>query len=103
MSRRLDADRQLTHGLTDVCARYGVTLDRHHDALEDARATAAILPHLLAASGITDVADLDAVLRPNLGADGSRLVPRQDAAGGFGAAPSPLGGGEDLGLVAEAQ
>lgn len=69
LSRRLDADRQLTHGLTDVCARYGVTVERHHDALEDARATAAVLPHLLAASGITDAVDLDAALRPRLGAE----------------------------------
>jgi DNA polymerase-3 subunit epsilon len=54
LSRALDPDRQLTHGLVDVCTRYGITIDRHHDALEDARATAAVLPHLLAANGIVD-------------------------------------------------
>jgi DNA polymerase-3 subunit epsilon len=54
MSRRLDPDRQLPHGLAAVCERYGVTLERHHDALHDARATAAVLPHLLAAADVTD-------------------------------------------------
>jgi DNA polymerase-3 subunit epsilon len=61
LSRRLDPDRRLTHGLADVCARYGVRLDRPHDALCDARATAAVLPHLLAANGVVEAADLDAL------------------------------------------
>ena len=65
LSRRLDPDRQLTHGLTDVCGRYGVTIARRHDALEDARATAAVLPHLLAAHGIADADQLTAVLDPD--------------------------------------
>ena len=59
MSRRLDPDRELSHRLGDVCARYGVPLDRPHDALADAAATAAILPHLLAAHDVTDVAHLE--------------------------------------------
>jgi DNA polymerase-3 subunit epsilon len=50
LSRRLDPDRQLTHGLADLCTRYGVPLTAHHDALADATATAAVLPHLLRAS-----------------------------------------------------
>ncbi len=54
MSRRLDPDRALSHRLGDVCERYGVRLERPHDALGDAAATAAILPHLLAAHDITD-------------------------------------------------
>jgi DNA polymerase-3 subunit epsilon len=58
MSRRLDPDRQLSHRLGDVCERYGVSLDRPHDALADATATAAILPHLLRSHGIRDVDDL---------------------------------------------
>lgn len=58
MSRRLDPERQQSHTLSDVCARYGVDLDRPHDALEDARATAQILPHLLDEHGISEVADL---------------------------------------------
>jgi DNA polymerase-3 subunit epsilon len=49
MSRSLDPDRQLLHGLAAVAERYGVVNSRPHDALEDARTTAAILPHLLAA------------------------------------------------------
>ena len=51
LSRGLDPDRQLTHGLAELCARYGVELTAHHDALADATATAAVLPHLLRASG----------------------------------------------------
>ena len=49
LSRRLDPDRQLTHGLAELCARYDVPLTAHHDALADATATAAVLPHLLRA------------------------------------------------------
>jgi DNA polymerase-3 subunit epsilon len=59
LSRRLDPDRQLTHGLVDVCARYDVPIERPHDALCDARATAGVLPHLLAAYGVVEEADLD--------------------------------------------
>ena len=59
MSRRLDPDRTLSHRLGDVCERYGVRLERPHDALSDASATAAILPHLIAAHGIADVAQLE--------------------------------------------
>lgn len=58
MSRRLDPERTRSHHLADVCARYGIPLDRPHDALNDARATAALLPHLLDAHGITDERDL---------------------------------------------
>lgn len=64
LSRRLDPERQLTHGLADVCARYDVTLERHHDALSDARATAEVLPHLLAAYGVLEEADLDPLYSP---------------------------------------
>jgi DNA polymerase-3 subunit epsilon len=59
MSRRLDPDRELSHRLGDVCERFGVVLERPHDALGDATATAAVLPHLLAAHGITDVEQLE--------------------------------------------
>lgn len=54
MSRRLDPDRLASHRLSDVCQRYGVALDRPHAALADAAATAAVLPHLIAAHGITE-------------------------------------------------
>ncbi|MCU1365624.1 MAG: hypothetical protein JWL72_2584 [Ilumatobacteraceae bacterium] len=53
LSRRLDPERQLSHRLADVTARYGVANERPHDALEDALATAAVLPHLLRAHGVT--------------------------------------------------
>jgi DNA polymerase III subunit epsilon len=59
MSRRLDPDRELSHRLADVCARYDVALARPHDALGDALATAAVLPHLLQAHGVTDAAQLE--------------------------------------------
>ena len=59
MSRRLDPDRELSHRLGDVCERFGVALERPHDALGDATATAALLPHLLEAHGITDVEQLE--------------------------------------------
>jgi DNA polymerase-3 subunit epsilon len=64
LSRRLDPERQLAHGLVDVCARYDVALERHHDALSDARATAAVLPHLLAAYGVSEEGDLDPLYSP---------------------------------------
>lgn len=52
LSRSLDPERRQSHRLGDVCTRYGVTLSRAHDALADAEATAAVLPHLLAAHAI---------------------------------------------------
>lgn len=52
LSRALDPERELSHTLGDVAARYGVTIDRPHDALSDALATAAILPPLLDAHGV---------------------------------------------------
>jgi DNA polymerase-3 subunit epsilon len=58
LSRRLDPDRQMSHRLADLCARYGIELVRPHDALADADATAAVLPHLLRAHGITSAAQL---------------------------------------------
>jgi DNA polymerase-3 subunit epsilon len=58
MSRALDPDRLLRHRLSDLCDRYEVPLVRPHDALADADATAAVLPHLLRAHGITTVDQL---------------------------------------------
>ncbi len=54
MSRRLDPERARSHRLADLCDRYGVDLVRPHDALADAAATAAVLPHLLQAHQITE-------------------------------------------------
>lgn len=59
LSRRLDPDRELSHRLGDVCARYGIVNERPHDALYDARVTALVLPHLLLAHGIERPDDLD--------------------------------------------
>lgn len=59
LSRQLDPDRRLSHRLGDVCARYGITNARPHDAIYDARATAAILPQLLQAHDVRSAADLE--------------------------------------------
>ena len=61
MSRALDPERQLSHRLGDLCGRYGITLVWPHDALADADATAAVLPHLLAAHGVISVDQLPAL------------------------------------------
>ncbi|HQY16587.1 MAG: 3'-5' exonuclease [Actinobacteria bacterium] len=58
LSRQLDPQRQLSHRLADLCARYDIQLTRPHDALADADATAAVLPHLLQAHGIVRVDQL---------------------------------------------
>jgi len=62
LSRRLDPERRLSHRLADLCQRYDVVHERQHDALADAAATAAVLPHLLAAHGITTAAQVRAQL-----------------------------------------
>jgi DNA polymerase III subunit epsilon len=58
LSRSLDPDRVHSHRLSDVCDSYGVSLTNAHDALADAEATAAVIPHLLRASGITTLDEL---------------------------------------------
>ena len=58
LSRRLDPERQLSHRLADVTARYGITNGRPHDALGDAVATAGVLPHLLRAHGVINADQL---------------------------------------------
>jgi len=58
LSRQLDPQRQLSHRLGDLCARYQIQLVRPHDALADADATAAVLPHLLQAHHIHTVDQL---------------------------------------------
>jgi len=63
LSRQLDPQRQLSHRLGDMCARYDIHLTRPHDALADADATAAVLPHLLRAHGFETVDQLP-VLTP---------------------------------------
>jgi DNA polymerase III epsilon subunit-like protein len=65
LSRRLDPDRKLAHRLSDVTARYGVANDRPHDALEDALATAAVLPFLLRDNGVHSGEQLAPLLWPS--------------------------------------
>jgi DNA polymerase-3 subunit epsilon len=59
LSRRLDPERTASHRLDDLCVRYEVANTRPHHALYDARATAAVLPHLLAANQVVAAGDLD--------------------------------------------
>lgn len=62
LSRTLNPERTKSHRLADLCDRYGIQLVRPHDALADADATAAILPHLLTAHGLDAEDRLDARL-----------------------------------------
>jgi len=61
MSRSLDPEREMSHRLGDLCDRYGVTNERPHDALYDARATASVLERLLAEHEVTRPDDLVAL------------------------------------------
>lgn len=58
LSRSLDPQRVDSHRLADVLSRHGLANLRPHDALADAEATAALLPALFAAAGVSDPADL---------------------------------------------
>lgn len=62
LSRRLDPQRTMSHKLIDLCSRYDVLLERPHDALADADATAAVLGPLLDAHGVASVEQLAAHL-----------------------------------------
>lgn len=64
LSRALDPERTKSHRLADLCERYGVELVRPHDALADADATAAVLPHLLREHGIEHTGQLPAAASP---------------------------------------
>ena len=64
LSRRLDPGRTMSHKLVDVCVRYGVSLDRPHDALEDALATAGVLPFLLHAHGVSNADQVSLLSTP---------------------------------------
>jgi DNA polymerase III alpha subunit (gram-positive type) len=55
LSRHLDRGRQLRHRLGDICERYGIALDRPHDALADAEATAQVLIRLLREAGVENL------------------------------------------------
>lgn len=62
LSRRLDSGHQLRHRLADIAERWGIAHDNPHDALEDARTTAAVLPHLLAGHRVSVHTELAAHL-----------------------------------------
>jgi len=68
LSRTLNPQRVLSHRLADMCERYDIQVVRPHDALADADATAAALPHLLRAHGIvtTDQLPSRAAAQPPL-------------------------------------
>jgi len=58
LSRSLDPSFSRSHRLGDLCDRYGITLERAHDALEDARATSRLLPHLIGEAGVSSSTEL---------------------------------------------
>ena len=58
LSRSLDPNFSRSHRLGDLCVRYGIVLERAHDALEDARATGQLLPHLISEAGVTSSDEL---------------------------------------------
>lgn len=60
LSRDLDPEHTLSHRLGDLCRRLDVPLTTPHNALADADATAAVLPHLLQAHHIATVDQLPA-------------------------------------------
>ena len=62
LSRQLDPARQRRHRLGDVCSHYGIALDRPHDALADAQATAEALGRLLRDLAVRQPADLAALI-----------------------------------------
>lgn len=63
LSRSLDPERLRRHRLGDLCERYGIALDRPHDALADAQATASLLTVLLRELAVQRPADLVALVR----------------------------------------
>jgi DNA polymerase III subunit epsilon len=81
LSRSLDPDRTMRHRLPDLAARHGVELVNAHDALNDARATALVLPALLAQSG-----DRSAVLTEGTSTDWSGTRRRRSPFGATNAA-----------------
>ena len=58
LSRKLDPKRSESHRLITLCERYGIPLDRAHDALSDATATARLLSVLIKTHGAHTVDDL---------------------------------------------
>jgi len=63
LSRLLDPERRRRHRLADLCQFYGIALDRPHDALADAEATAVLLGRLLDELAVEQPGDLVALIR----------------------------------------
>lgn len=52
LAREVDSDRQRKHSLQALCEHYGVTVERAHEAMSDAKATATILMKLIDELGV---------------------------------------------------
>jgi len=52
LAREVDSDRQRKHSLQALCEHYGVTVERAHEAMSDAKATATILLKLIDELGV---------------------------------------------------
>lgn len=63
LSRRLDPERRRRHRLGDLCEFYGIGLERPHNALADAEATAALLTVLLNNLEVKYPVDVAALIR----------------------------------------
>lgn len=63
LSRRLGERGQGNHKLATLCDEFGVSAGHAHDALDDARAAGAILPHLLDRLAVRNDDDLQPYLR----------------------------------------
>jgi len=59
LSRSLDPQRARRHKLANLVEHYGLEAIPTHDALADATATAALLPHLLRERGASRLGDID--------------------------------------------
>ena len=58
LSRSLDPGRTRRHKLSNLVEHYGLDTMPNHDALADAQATAALVPHLLRDRGVSRLAQI---------------------------------------------
>ena len=52
LARRADLDRTRKHSLQALCEHYGITVERAHEAMSDAKATASVLVKLIDELGV---------------------------------------------------
>ena len=52
LARRVDIDRTRKHSLQALCEHYGITVERAHEAMSDAKATASVLVKLIDELGV---------------------------------------------------